>query len=100
MARVLQRRPYEIPEDARAYRDRLRRTGQLLGYATLRPGLTTAATDRWAELGARCPLSARQPVPRIEVRLDAGDAAQSRRGCGAWTHSPRATAWSWLRPGR
>ena len=65
---------YEIPEDARAYRDRLRRTGQLLGYATLRPGLMIAATDRWAELGALLP--AQPPgsqLLRIEVRLDAGD---------------------------
>jgi phenylacetic acid degradation operon negative regulatory protein len=42
---------YEIPEPARPFRDRLRRTAQLLGYASLRPGLLIATTDRWAELG-------------------------------------------------
>ncbi|MGH3125202.1 MAG: PaaX family transcriptional regulator C-terminal domain-containing protein, partial [Streptosporangiaceae bacterium] len=46
---------YEIPEQARPFRDRLRRTAQLLGYATLRPGLLIATTDRWAELGTLLP---------------------------------------------
>lgn len=46
---------YEIPEHARPFRDRLRRTAHLLGYVTLRPGLLIAATDRWAELGTLLP---------------------------------------------
>jgi phenylacetic acid degradation operon negative regulatory protein len=46
---------YEIPEHARSFRDRLRRTAHLLGYVTLRPGLLIAATDRWAELGTLLP---------------------------------------------
>ncbi len=66
---------YEIPEHARAYRDRLRRTAQLLGYATLRPGLLVATSDRWAELTG---LISDQPPPgsqllRVQVRLDEAD---------------------------
>ena len=61
---------YEIPEHDRPFRDRLRRTAQLLGYATLRPGLLIAATDRWAELGTLLP---GQPpgsqVLRVQVAL-------------------------------
>ena len=41
---------YEVPERRREFRDRLRRTAQLLGYATLRPGLLIATTDRWEDL--------------------------------------------------
>ena len=65
---------YEIPEHARAFRDRLRRTAQLLGYATLRPGLLIAATDRWAELAALLP--AQPPgsqVMNVQIRLDIDD---------------------------
>jgi phenylacetic acid degradation operon negative regulatory protein len=69
---------YEIPEDARAYRDRLRRTAQLLGYATLRPGLLVATSDRWAELAGLLP---DQPPPgsqllRVQIRLDEADSRQ------------------------
>ncbi|HEY6275202.1 MAG TPA: PaaX family transcriptional regulator C-terminal domain-containing protein [Streptosporangiaceae bacterium] len=68
---------YEIPEDARAYRDRLRHTAHLLGYATLRPGLLVATTDRWAELAELLP---EQPAGgqllRIELRLDAADSRE------------------------
>jgi phenylacetic acid degradation operon negative regulatory protein len=46
---------YEVPEQDRPYRDQLRRTAQLLGYAILRPGLLIATTDRWAELTALLP---------------------------------------------
>jgi phenylacetic acid degradation operon negative regulatory protein len=41
---------FSVPERYRAYRDRLRRTAQLLGYVTLRPGLLIATTDRYDEL--------------------------------------------------
>jgi len=41
---------YEVPEHDRAFRDRLRRTAQLLGYAMLHAGLLVATTDRWDEL--------------------------------------------------
>jgi phenylacetic acid degradation operon negative regulatory protein len=66
---------YEVPEDARAYRDRLRRTAQLLGYATLRPGLLVATSDRWTELAGLVP---DQPPPgsqllRVQIRLDEAD---------------------------
>jgi phenylacetic acid degradation operon negative regulatory protein len=46
---------YEVPERSRAYRDRLRRTAHLLGYAKLRPGLLIAATDRSQELRSLLP---------------------------------------------
>jgi phenylacetic acid degradation operon negative regulatory protein len=66
---------HEIPEPERAYRDRLRRTAQLLGYATLRPGLLVATSDRWAELAGLVP----EPPPpgsqllRVQIRLEAAD---------------------------
>jgi phenylacetic acid degradation operon negative regulatory protein len=66
---------HEIPEPARAYRDRLRRTARLLGYATLRPGLLVATSDRWAELAGLIP----EPPPegsqllRVQIRLEAAD---------------------------
>ncbi len=41
---------YSIPERHRAFRDRLRRSAQLVGYATLRPGLLLASSDRWDDL--------------------------------------------------
>lgn len=47
---------YEVPERSRAYRDRLRRTAHLLGYAMLRPGLLIATTDRSHELRALLPV--------------------------------------------
>jgi phenylacetic acid degradation operon negative regulatory protein len=65
---------YEIPEPARPFRDRLRRTAQLLGYASLRPGLLIATTDRWAELGALLP--AQPPgsqVLRVRIALEPED---------------------------
>ncbi len=65
---------YEVPEQARAFRDRLRRTAQLLGYATLRPGLLIATTDRWAELGALLPAQpAGSQLLNIQVGLDTDD---------------------------
>ncbi|MGH9129693.1 MAG: PaaX family transcriptional regulator C-terminal domain-containing protein [Acidimicrobiales bacterium] len=41
---------YEVPETERAFRDRLRRSAQLLGYASLRPGLMVSASDSWEDL--------------------------------------------------
>lgn len=41
---------YSVAERDRAFRDRLRRSAQLAGYATLRPGLLLASTDRWDDL--------------------------------------------------
>ena len=47
---------YEVPERSRAYRDHLRRTAHLLGYAMLRPGLLIATTDRSQELRSLLPV--------------------------------------------
>jgi phenylacetic acid degradation operon negative regulatory protein len=46
---------FEVPERSRDFRDRLRRSAQLLGYVTLRPGLLVATTDRWEELISTLP---------------------------------------------
>src|ERR1700735_513541 len=65
---------YQVPERSRDFRDRLRRTAPPLGYATLRPGLLVATTDRWAEL-----ISVLPPPPDgshllwTSVRLTADD---------------------------
>jgi phenylacetic acid degradation operon negative regulatory protein len=65
---------YEVPEQARAFRDRLRRTAQLLGYATLRPGLLVATTDRWEELVSLLPARpAGSEVLRTRLSLGAED---------------------------
>jgi phenylacetic acid degradation operon negative regulatory protein len=68
---------YEVPEHARAFRDRLRRTAHLLGYATLRPGLLVATTDRWAELAALLPVQpAGSQLLRIQLTLDGTDSRE------------------------
>jgi phenylacetic acid degradation operon negative regulatory protein len=68
---------YEIPEQARAFRDKLRRTALLLGYATLRPGLLIATTDRWPELAGLLPA---QPggsqLLRITLTLSRSDSRE------------------------
>jgi phenylacetic acid degradation operon negative regulatory protein len=65
---------YEIPEQARPFRDRLRRTAQFLGYVTLRPGLLISTTDRWPELGALLPdQPAGSQLLKAEVALSAQD---------------------------
>jgi phenylacetic acid degradation operon negative regulatory protein len=65
---------YEVPENARAFRDRLRRTAQLLGYGTLRPGLLAATTDRWEELLSLLPAHpAASQVLRTRISLSDGD---------------------------
>jgi phenylacetic acid degradation operon negative regulatory protein len=46
---------FTVPERDRSFRDRLRRSAQLLGYVTLRPGLLIAATDRYEELSRLLP---------------------------------------------
>jgi phenylacetic acid degradation operon negative regulatory protein len=46
---------FSVPERHRSFRDRLRRSAQLLGYVTLRPGLLIAATDRYEELTGLLP---------------------------------------------
>jgi phenylacetic acid degradation operon negative regulatory protein len=55
---------YEIPEPARPF----------LGYATLRPGLLVATTDRWAELTALLPgQPSGSQVLQVQVRLGEAD---------------------------
>jgi phenylacetic acid degradation operon negative regulatory protein len=48
---------YMVPERHRAFRDRLRRCANLLGYVRLRPGLLIATTDRYEELMSLLPPS-------------------------------------------
>lgn len=65
---------YEVPERRRDFRDRLRRTAQLLGYKTLRPGLLVATTDRWEEVRALLPTPpADSQLLWTSVRLGAED---------------------------
>lgn len=65
---------YEVPERRRDFRDRLRRTALLLGYATLRPGLLVATTDRWNELTSLLPPPpAGSQLLRTGVSLSAED---------------------------
>jgi phenylacetic acid degradation operon negative regulatory protein len=65
---------YEVPERSRAYRDRLRRTAQLLGYAVLRPGLLIAATDRSQELRSLLPVQpSGSQVLWTQITLEADD---------------------------
>jgi len=68
---------YEVPEQARSFRDRLRRTAQLLGYATLHPGLLIAASDRWEELtGLLPPAPADSQLLRTQLTLSMADSRQ------------------------
>jgi phenylacetic acid degradation operon negative regulatory protein len=65
---------HETPEQARAFRDKLRRTAQLLGYATLRPGLLIATTDRQAELAALLPARpAGSQLLQVQLTLGAAE---------------------------
>jgi phenylacetic acid degradation operon negative regulatory protein len=62
-----------VPEQRRAFRDELRRAAHLAGYATLRPGLMVAPSDRRNELGdlvARVPPGASVVAGRLELELD------------------------------
>ena len=46
---------YTVPERYRAFRDRLRRSAQVLGYVALRPGLLIATTDPYEQLTSLLP---------------------------------------------
>jgi phenylacetic acid degradation operon negative regulatory protein len=70
---------YTVPERYRSFRDRLRRSAQLLGYVTLRPGLLVATTDRYEDLTALLPpRPAGSQVLRTRLTLSHED---SRRVC-------------------
>ncbi|MGI8902877.1 MAG: PaaX family transcriptional regulator C-terminal domain-containing protein [Solirubrobacteraceae bacterium] len=61
---------YEVPERDRAFRDHLRRSARILGYARLRAGLLIAPTDRSAQLHtllSKPPLGANLLPVRIEL---------------------------------
>lgn len=65
---------YEVPQRHRAFRDRLRRSAQLLGYVVLRPGLLVATSDRWDELTSLLPPHPDgSQVLRTRLTLSAGD---------------------------
>ena len=68
---------FEVPERRRDFRDRLRRTAQLLGYATLRAGLLVATTDRWDELISLLPPPpAGSQLLRTGITLSAQDSSR------------------------
>jgi phenylacetic acid degradation operon negative regulatory protein len=65
---------FTVPERHRSFRDRLRRSAQLLGYVTLRPGLLIAATDRYEELARLLPPQpAGSQVLRTRLAFSPGD---------------------------
>jgi phenylacetic acid degradation operon negative regulatory protein len=66
---------FTVPERHRSFRDRLRRSAQLLGYVTLRPGLLIAATDRYEELARLLPAQpAGSQVLRTRLGFSPADA--------------------------
>lgn len=74
---------YEVPERSRAFRDRLRRSAQFLGYTVLRPGLLLATSDRWEELVALM-----EPLPPgsqvLRTRLSFEDDDSRRLAAQLW----------------
>jgi phenylacetic acid degradation operon negative regulatory protein len=72
---------YQVPEAHRAYRDRLRRIAQLVGYGLMQQGVLIAARDLTGELTA---VPAESPpgcrVQRATIGLPSSDAAEI-----AWT---------------
>ncbi|MEV4640335.1 PaaX family transcriptional regulator C-terminal domain-containing protein [Actinoplanes sp. NPDC049548] len=74
---------YQVPEAQRAYRDRLRRMAQLVGYGLMQQGVLIAVRDLTGELGAviaECPAGCR--VQAATIALPAADAAEVARA--AW----------------
>jgi phenylacetic acid degradation operon negative regulatory protein len=68
---------YSVPERARPYRDRLRRSALILGYVGLRPGLAVATTDRYEDLiAALPPQPAGSQVLRTVLTFSAADTRQ------------------------
>ncbi|GAA4973162.1 hypothetical protein GCM10025792_15900 [Pseudonocardia tropica] len=74
---------HAVPEQERAYRDRLRRTAVLAGYGVLQPGVLIAATDRSGDLADV--LGDAPPGARVLVAELAVDTAEAARvAVGAW----------------
>lgn len=69
---------YTVPERHRPFRDRLRRSAELLGYVTLRPGLFIATTDRCQELISLLPPQpAGSQMLRVRLTLSAEDSRRT-----------------------
>ncbi len=74
---------YTVPERYRSFRDRLRRSALLLGYATVRPGLLVATSDRYDELLAVLPARpAGSQLLRTRLTFSADDS--SRLAADLW----------------
>jgi phenylacetic acid degradation operon negative regulatory protein len=74
---------YQVPEEQRAYRDRLRRIAQLIGYGLMQQGVLIAASDLSTELAAV--LADAPPGCRVQpatICLPTADAAAIARS--AW----------------
>jgi phenylacetic acid degradation operon negative regulatory protein len=74
---------YQVPEEQRAYRDRLRRIAQLIGYGLMQRGVLIAASDLSTELAAV--LADAPPGCRVQpatICLPTADAATIARS--AW----------------
>ena len=74
---------YTVPEQERSFRDRLRRTARMAGYAPLGAGLMICPRPRWEEIEAL--VSGAPPLARVssaELRMDIADAR--RAATEAW----------------
>ena len=68
---------FAVPENLRAYRDRLRRVALMTGYGMLQPGVLISVGDRTAQLAevlADCPDTAR--VTPARIAMDRAEAAR------------------------
>jgi phenylacetic acid degradation operon negative regulatory protein len=74
---------YQVPEEERAFRDRLRRTAILKGFGILVPGVLISLSDRFhdlAEVLRDAPASARIHPARLEL----ADADAASAAAAAW----------------
>jgi phenylacetic acid degradation operon negative regulatory protein len=87
---------YQIPERHRAFRDLLRRTGQLVGYGLLQQGVLISPSDRrehLAQVLAGTPAGAQVHFARLEMATpDAARAAYTAWDLGVLDRTYRAHA--------
>jgi phenylacetic acid degradation operon negative regulatory protein len=74
---------HHIPEQHRAFRDRLRRTAALSGFGLLGPGILISTRERWADLAAVLDLAPADAV-LYQARLALEEADAARAAAQAW----------------
>ncbi|MGH9130207.1 MAG: PaaX family transcriptional regulator C-terminal domain-containing protein [Acidimicrobiales bacterium] len=74
---------YGVPEQYRAFRDRLRRSARAIGYESLRPGLLVASSDRWGELVQLIP-DTPEGAQMIRASLSMPAAEAQSLACRLW----------------